>query len=128
MQRVDSCRVLELLAAEARTASADGAAVDVRALYARGLAVLQTANASAGDTMDVRLQDSPDGSTGWADVPGGAFAQITPANGGTYKLSVDLDSVDAFVRARVVIAGTSPSIVCALSLVGPVKDGPDTVG
>ncbi len=62
-----------------------GATVDVLSFSV--LAILAAGTCGGGGTVDVKLQDSADG-IAWADVAGGAFAQVTPANDETaYELA-----------------------------------------
>ncbi len=63
-------------------------------------------------TLDVKLQESADGSTGWTDVSGAAFAQKTSATASLRTLDVNLAGVARYVRVVEVIAmtsGTSPT-------------------
>lgn len=55
-----------------------GAANDV--LGHAAVVFLQPINNGAGGTVDVKIQESDDGSTAWTDWTGGAFTQITEAN------------------------------------------------
>lgn len=71
-------------------------------------------NASAvTGTLDVKLQDSPNG-TDWYDIPNGAFTQATAA--GTQRLSVS--DIGMHLRAVATVGGTTPSVTATLSVVG----------
>lgn len=110
-------QVLNLAVVATLTATANGAALDVAALHGEGRLVLNsTAGAVAGNTLDVKLQDSPDGVNGWADT-GHAFAQVT--NAASHQvIAVNLDGLRKFVRVVDTIAGTTPSFVRSVELVG----------
>jgi hypothetical protein len=79
----------------------NGAAVE---LGDRGSARLDLkVTASSGDTsqtLDVKIQTSPDGAT-WSDVA--SFTQVTTATGSQHKVFTGLDR---FVRAVATVGGT----------------------
>lgn len=63
-------------------------------------------------TFNAKLQDSADGSTGWADITGGAVAAISADNGEKH-VNVNLSSAKRYLRVVSVIAftgGTSPAL------------------
>ena len=83
------------------TASGNGTAVDLRDYI--GIAALML-NSTAGNgtapTLDVKLQDSADGSTGWADIsPAVAFVQVTSAAGSSQMIALNC-GLRAPLRAR----------------------------
>lgn len=58
-----------------------------------------------GGSVDVKLQESVDG-VAWADVAGGAFAQVTPANDeATYELAYS--GTKRYIRALATVAGAA---------------------
>jgi len=75
-------------------------------------------------TVDSKLQDSADGSTGWADynpdgAGSGAAAQLTADNTEARK-AINLAAAKRFIRVVEVVAfvgGTSPAIPVAASVV-----------
>lgn len=102
----------------ASAGTTDGAAID-RLGY--GSCVLHHAcgvatGAPTGQTVDHKLQDSADGSTGWADyVPptGTAAATQLTANSTEAEKDVDLSGAKRFIRVRRVVGftgGTTPAI------------------
>jgi hypothetical protein len=79
-------------------------------------AVILDAAAAGGGTADYSIQESADGSTGWAAVPvaeitGGAFTQVTTGGASVQIRYIDLTQRKAFVRAAATIA-TGPSVAC----------------
>lgn len=103
-----------VLASAARTTSGNSNAVEV-ADFRELVAFLNvTANSGTTPTLDVKFQDSQDG-TNWVDVPSGAFAQITTTNG---LRRLVLPVVGPFVRAVYTIAGTTPSYTFDVILTG----------
>lgn len=103
------------LAALSRTASANGAAVD-RLGYENVMVALHIGahDRTTGDeTLDVKIQESADGSTGWADITGAAFTQIAAQTiaatvGNVYTMSIRPDGRKRYYRAVSTSAGTTP--------------------
>lgn len=65
--------------------------------------------------VDAKLQDSADGSTGWADITGAAVTQMT-ADDSIQRVNVKLDTARQFIRVQLVVAftgGASPEIPIA---------------
>lgn len=113
-----------------RAASAgatNGAAVD-RLGY--GSLVLATATGAATGSpsavgVAAKLQDSADGSTGWADVSGAALALA--AENASGKVNVDLAGVKRYVRVVETVAltgGSTPTLALASTV---VLGGADTL-
>lgn len=101
-------------------ADANGSAVDVSE-YDGPVAVLLNTSAGTGDmTLDVKLQDSADGSTGWADVASAAFTRVT-TTASSQKLVFNPAATAKFVRAVIDVGGTTPSFVVGSQLVGVPK-------
>lgn len=109
----------------------NGSAID-RIDY--GSCVVQAANGEATGTpdsytVDVKLQESADGSTGWADITGAAIDQID-ADSGDESVDVDLRTCKKYVRAVVTVAftgGTTPTVPVAVSIVfGGARELPVT--
>jgi hypothetical protein len=73
----------------------------------------------SAQTVDNKLQDSADGSTGWADITGAALTQLTADNGEAEK-DVDLSSAKRYIRVVNTVGftgGTSPAIPVAAEVV-----------
>lgn len=69
-------------------------------------------------TADAKLQHSDDGSTGWADITGGAVTQQTAA--GIVRKKIDLLKAKRYVRSVVVVAitgGTTPAVPCSSTVI-----------
>ncbi len=75
--------------------------------------------APSAQTVDVKLQDSADGSTGWADLdPAAAITQIVAADI-IEHVDVDLAGAKQFVRVVEVVAltgGSTPSIIASSTI------------
>ncbi len=67
--------VLHLSASASQASTVTGSAVDLTG-YDAPIVVVQSHGTGTG-TLDGKIQDSADGSTGWADVSGATFTQST---------------------------------------------------
>lgn len=106
-----------VLPTAARNSTANGSAVDVRARRGVGALVLDSAaGTGTTPTLDVKIQDSDDGSTGWADVSGAAFAQVVAA-ASRQMIAFDVDACRGHIRAVSTIGGTTPSFTFSVNLV-----------
>ena len=119
----DSITAFQVTPADARTSTVTGSAVDVRN-YIGQLGFIQDVGTVGGTnpTLNGKIQDSADGSTGWADVDGAAFAQVT-ATGNIQKITVNTRDVKRYVRYVGTIAGSTPSFDMGVIGVGKLQAG-----
>ncbi len=97
-----------MLILDAMTARLEGAevfttAVDVRTYVGVTTAILMAIATTAG-TLAVKLQDSANGSTGWADIVGAAFASVT-AGPSAQRLAFNVGACRGFVRLSITVTG-----------------------
>ena len=119
MQEILGASVLSLLDPAARTATVNGSAADILDYESFAAAILQSAaGTGTTPTLDVKLQDSADGSTGWADIAGAAFAQVGNAAASAQVLKFNASAVRRYIRAVATVGGTTPSFTCGVSFVG----------
>ena len=119
MQEILGASVLSLLDPAERSASANGSAVDILNYEGQAAAILQSAaGTGTSPTLDVKLQDSADGSTGWADITGAAFTQVGNAAASAQVLKFNASAVRRYIRAVATVGGTTPLFACAVSFVG----------
>lgn len=59
--------------------------------------ILDSGAAAASGTMTGKVQDSADGSTGWADVTGGGFTAVAQA-ASKQVLTVNRDAIKRYIR------------------------------
>jgi hypothetical protein len=82
-------------------------------------------NSGSSPTLDVKIQDSATGSSGWADytpnvifangdttVTTAKFPQVT--TDGIYKMDVDLSAAKRYIRFVKTVGGSSPQIYVAV--------------
>jgi hypothetical protein len=107
----------EAFPALARTASANGSAVDLASEAAgqhqafigagpggRALKAILSVGAKGGTTptLNVKLQYSADGSTGWTDITGATFTELDDEVG---RQEIHFIAPERYVRAVATIAG-----------------------
>lgn len=101
-----------LLALAARTTSGVSAVFDGGAASTLGAVLhLHALAASAADTLDVIVEDSADGTTGWATIA--TFAQVTAK--AAERLSI-AGNVRRYLRVTYTIAGTTTSFTFVVAL------------
>lgn len=102
----------------ARTATVTTSAVDLRT-YKGGFIVEQLVGVVSGTTptLDGKIQTSADGSTGWADISGATFTQVT-ATDSFQKLGFVENQTLGYVRYVGTITGTTPSFTMGVTLLG----------
>jgi hypothetical protein len=77
------------------------------------------AGGPSAQTVDGKLQDSADGTTGWGDLAGAAVAQLT-ADNAEGQVNVDLSGAKRYIRTVATVAftgGTTPAIPVAAEVV-----------
>ncbi len=107
---------LNLVASGSQASTVTGSAVDLLD-YEGGVSIVQNHGTGTG-TLDGKIQDSADGSTGWADVAGATFTQST-TTADIKSLALDPKSIRRYIRYVGTIV-TGPQNV-AVSLVGMKK-------
>lgn len=118
----DQLQIAALLNTTTQTSSTNGAAVDLLGYEGEIAVILNAAKGTgnADNTLDVKIQDSADGSTSWGDVSGAAFTQVL-GSGGTdscQKISVNSNECKRYIRYVSTLAGTSPSYRYGVALLG----------
>lgn len=95
-----------------------GSAVDIRG-FIGNIKVTQDVGTATGtsETLDGKIQDSADGSTGWADVTGATFTQVTDSDD-VQSISVETRATKRYIRYVGTIAGSTPTFDLGVSLVG----------
>ena len=100
--------VLNLAEVAQRTATGNGTGVDARNLKGVGIVTLDAqAGTGTSPTCTVSIQDIEDGSSGWSNIAGMTFVQVS----GTARfesLPMNINACRGFIRARWAIAGTTP--------------------
>jgi hypothetical protein len=101
-----------IAASAAITADANGSSYDYTAqTTAGGIAHLHVFSVSASDSIDVTIEDSSTGSSGWATI--GTFA--TKSAAGAERIAI-AGTIKRYVRAVYDVTGTDVSIVCSVHL------------
>jgi hypothetical protein len=108
--------VTHLVAPASQASTVTGAAVDLNG-YDAPVSIVQSHGLGTG-TLDGKIQDSADGSTGWADVSGATFAQST-TTADVKSLALNPTAVRRYIRYVGTIV-TGPQIV-GVAMVGVKK-------
>ena len=103
------------------TGATNGVAVDTAAVGTNFLSALLSVGAvNTLTSLDVKIQASPDGSTGWVDISGATFTQVTAANA-LQVIDFQLPTAASasttayrYVRAVAAITGTSALAHCVV--------------
>lgn len=116
----------------AQTTSADGSYVDLQAMAANMASAVMQVGAVVGTqgTLDVKIQSSTATNTGFADVPGATFTQVTTSGlttGGSLQI-ISFQVPQRYVRAVGTMAGTFTSMVYGVSVFGSRSANPDNSG
>lgn len=99
------------------TATENGAAVNIQDFQGLAKLVLDSSVVNAG-TSTVKIQDSADGSTGWADVTNWAFTAVGTVAVAHQELLVNIDNAKKFIRAVNTMAGGANVQAYSVQLVG----------
>lgn len=119
----------ELIPAEQLSSTETGSAVDLAGTSSgqhnpfigagpggRSFKAIQSCGAVTGTspTCNTKIQYSADGSTGWTDIDGAVFTELTAAG----REEIHFVSPERYVRAVATLAGTSPTFDLAVLLIG----------
>ncbi len=94
------------------TTTVTGSAVDLVTGDGRCFAVQQVGAVSGtSPSLAGKLQESADGSSGWADITGATFAAVTATDN---VQAITFDRTQRYVRYVGTVSGTSPSFALAV--------------
>lgn len=106
-------------AAAGRATTTTGTGVDISACRGSIAICLNSAAASAGDTLDVTIEESDALGSGYTAVTGAAFTQVTSAAASQQVMALNADSLKKYIRAVGTIAGNgSESIIFSVHALG----------
>lgn len=124
----------QLIPVATRAATVEGSAVDIDEYEGNLAVVLDSGAASAGDTMDLTIEERADATDTWAAVPADAlynpatganatFTQVTAAGGASFQVrGLRKNRLKAQIRAVGTIAGNGgESITFGVYLVATNK-------
>jgi len=123
---ISQMNVLELLPMLVRTSTGTGTGKDVSGYSGFCHVILQSSAATAGTnpTLNVKLQESDVVGSGYTDIAGATFSELTAAADVTSMITIKPDELKTYVRAVGTIAGTStPTFGFGVSMVGCLQAG-----
>lgn len=116
---VEEVKSVVTIGPTAHSGAANGTAVDTLGFDAAVMKVIAGSIAS-GATVDCKLQESADGSTGWADISGAAIVQMTDTDDNKPPMvDVLLGGVanrKRYIRAVLTPSGTAPLVGVTIEL------------
>ncbi len=134
MTAFENKEIKQLIPVATRAATVEGNAVDIDEYEGNLAVVLDSGAASAGDTLDVTIQERADATDDWANVPADAlydpatgandtFDQVTNAGGASFQVkALRRNRLKAQIRAVGTIAGNGgESITFGVYLVATNK-------
>lgn len=106
---VNKLNIVELSANAQSTSTRTGTGVDIQQYDGLAKIIMMSGAASAGTTptLDVKIQESDVVGSGYADVTGATFAQVTDAADSTEMIQLDLSGTKRFIRVIGTIGGTA---------------------
>lgn len=117
--------VIELAASAVRTSTLTATGVDVSGYTGPINVVLMSSAATAGTTptLNVKLQESDTIGSGYTDVSGATFTEVTDAADATEMITIkNVDELKKYVRVVGTIGGTStPTFGFGVVAVGRLK-------
>lgn len=124
--KLEQANVIELIATAVRTATITPAnGTDVSAYDGPAQVILQSSAKTAGTapTLNVKLQHSDAISSGFADISGATFSEVTTADL-TAMIPLKMGELKKYIRAVGTIGGTStPTFGFGVSFVGFLQAG-----
>lgn len=111
----DAIKSVFMLRPQAATSTQTGSAIDTLGYNSASVALEVGAVSGTSPTLDVAIEESADGSTGWTNVA--SFTQVTASNNSQVKRVDGLGtSRKRYLRAVATIAGTSPSFALSVNI------------
>lgn len=111
-------QLVALKVAAAISATDTGSAVDIKDFTGNGyISLISSATGGAGQTSTVKIQDSDDGSTGWADT-GVSFTAVDNTAASVQDQYLPLDQFRRYVRVVNTLAGSTPTVAYSVVLRG----------
>ncbi len=105
--------IAALTNAASQSSTVTGAALNIAALNWDGqIEITQNVGAVTG-SITGKIQDSADGSTGWADVAGATFVAVSSANN-TQRIALTAGSTKGYIRYVGTIV-TGPALVAVMA-------------
>lgn len=124
--RIEQANVVELAANAERTSTLTATGVDVKDYDGTVQLILMSTAATAGTnpTLNVKIQESDAVGSGYEDVSGAAFAEVTDAADVTEMISLKIGELKRYIRVVGTIAGTStPTFAFGVCMVGCLHAG-----
>ena len=93
----------------------NGIAVDTNGFDDAQVILDTGASSGTSPTLDVKMQESDSSGSGYTDISGATFTQIT-ADDQHQSLGLNLRSKKRYIRAVATLVGTSPTFITSISV------------
>lgn len=121
-KKIGAAIFTELAPVDVRSTTFTGSAIDIKD-YDDDIELIQYSDAaSTGDTLDGKIQESADGSTGWTDITGAAFTQVTAAAAGFESINIKSSAQKRYIRYVGTLAGATISFPFGCCMVAFKKE------
>ncbi len=109
------------------SANAQGVSVDISYDVSNVISAFLICGNVAGTnpTMDLKMQNSTDGTNSWTDITDGAFTQVTTSSAAQ---CIPLKPTKQYVRVTGTVSGTNPVFEATVMLLFPNRTSPSSVG
>lgn len=112
---------LELEAVDTYTSTQTSPALDLTS-YVGNVAIIlhsKEGTGNADNTLNAKIQESATSGGSYTDVSGATFTEVDDTAGGSIQIiKLDADAVLGFIKGIGTIAGTSPSFIYGISVIG----------
>lgn len=123
---LNQANVVELAALAERTSTLTGTGIDISNYDGVAQLVLTSSAATAGTnpTLNVKVQESDVFGSGYDDVPGAEFAEVTDAADDCEMIAIKTGELKRYIRIIGTIAGTStPTFQFGVVMLGTLHAG-----
>ncbi len=113
--------ILEQEAVDTFTTTQLSAALDLTDYVGNVTVILHSeeGTGNADNTLNVQMQESATSGGTYTNITGAAFTEVDDTAGGSLQiLKIDADAVLGFTKSNGVIAGTTPSFIYGISVIG----------
>lgn len=122
-QALDKLQLTSFHPTTARTATGNGAAVDVQTLDGDIFLILDSAaGTGTTPTLDIKVQSSDTSGGTFTDITGAVFTQVT-GTAAQQAITISKDEARRWIRIVYTVGGSNPSFTFSVNGVGVKKYG-----
>ncbi len=110
--------LVSLIPGQLATSTVTGTGVDISEYIGKLKVILDSAAGGSSDTLNVKLQESDALSSGYTDISGATFTEVTDAAAALEAIAQDTRNCKKYLRAVGTIAFTTTGFSFAVHFVG----------